>query len=67
MKEVIIEIEEKKYEFIIDLLKNFDFVSIKKTSRKKDLEQIAKGMKEAKLASEGKFKSRLAKSFLDEL
>jgi hypothetical protein len=67
MKEVTIEIEEKKYNFIMDLLKNFDFVSIKKTSHKKDLEQIAKGMKEAKLASEGKIKSRLAKSFLDEL
>ncbi len=30
MKEVIIEIEEKKYNFFMDLLKNFDFVSIKK-------------------------------------
>lgn len=67
MKEIVIEIEEKKYNFIVDLLKNFDFISIKKTSRRNDLKQIEKGMKEAKLASEGKIKSRLAKSFLDDL
>ena len=67
MKEIIIEVEEKKYDFFLDLLKNFDFVSIKKTSRKNDLLFIAKGMKEATLASEGKIKSRPAKSFLNEL
>jgi hypothetical protein len=48
-------------------LRIFVFVSIKKTSRKNDVLFIAKAMKEAKLASEGKIKSRLAKSFLDEL
>lgn len=67
MKEIIIEVEEKKYNFFLDLLKKFDFVSIKKTSRKDDLITIAKGMQQAKLASEGKIKSRLAKSFLNEL
>lgn len=67
MKEIIIEIEEKKYDFFLDLLKNFDFVSIKKTSRENDLLFIARSMKEAKLASEGKIKSRSAKSFLNEI
>ncbi len=67
MKELIIEVEEQKYNFLIELLKNFDFVSIKKTSRKKDILFIAKGMQNAKLASEGKTKSRSAKSFLNEL
>lgn len=67
MKEIIIEIEEKKYDFFLDLLRNFDFVSIKKTSRENDLLFVAKGMKEAKLASEGKIKSRPAKSFLNEI
>jgi hypothetical protein len=67
MKEITIEVEEKKYHFFLDLLKNFDFVSIKKNSRKKDIIHIAKGMQEAKLASEGKIKSRPAKSFLNEL
>ncbi|MEO8823950.1 MAG: hypothetical protein ABI366_10275 [Ginsengibacter sp.] len=67
MKELIIEVHEQKYNFLIELLKSFDFVSIKKTSRKKDILFIAKGMQNAKLASEGKIKSRLAKSFLNEL
>lgn len=67
MKEIIIEVEEKKYNFFLDLLKNFDFVSIKKTSRENDIIYIAKGMQDAKLASEGKIKSRPAKTFLNEL
>jgi hypothetical protein len=67
MKEIIIEVEAKKYQFFMDLLKNFDFVSIKKESRKNTILSIAKGMQQAKLASEGKIKSRPAKSFLNEL
>jgi hypothetical protein len=67
MKEIIIEVEAKKYQFFMDLIKNFDFVSIKKESRKNTILSIAKGMQQAKLASEGKIKSRSAKSFLNEL
>ena len=67
MREIIIEVDEKKYTFFLDLLKNFDFVSIKKESKKDIILSIAKGMQQAKLASEGKFKSRPAKSFLNEL
>jgi hypothetical protein len=67
MKEIIIEVEAKKYQFFMDLIKNFDFVSIKKESRKNTILSIAKGMQQAKLASEGKIKSRPAKSFLNEL
>lgn len=67
MKEIIIEVDEKKYHFFLDLLKNFDFVSIKSESKKDTIISIAKGMHQAKLASERKFKSRPAKSFLNEL
>ncbi len=67
MKEVILEVEEKNYEFLLKLLRHFDFVSIKKESKKNDLLTIARGMQEARLASEGKAKSRPAKSFLNEL
>lgn len=67
MKEIIIEVEAKKYQFFMDLIKNFDFVSIKKESKKNTILSIAKGMHQAKLASEGKIKSRPAKSFLNEL
>ena len=68
MKEIIPEVEETKYRFLLDLLRKFDFVSIKKDSSRKDIiMSVAKGMHQAKLASEGKIKSRPAKSFLNEL
>lgn len=68
MKEIILEVEEKKYKFFLDLLKNFDFVSVKKDSSHRDaIMFVAKGMYQAKLASEGKMKSRSAKSFLNGL
>ena len=67
MKEITIEVDERKYHFFLDLLKNFDFVSIKKESKKDMIISIAKGMQQAKLAAEGKIKSRSAKSFLNEL
>ena len=68
MKEIILEVEERKYRFFLDLLKNFDFVSVKKDSSRKDIiMSVAKGMHQARIASEGKMKSRLAKSFLNEL
>ena len=68
MKEIILEVEETKYRFFLDLLKNFDFVSIKRNSSRRDIiMSVAKGMHQAKLASEGKIKSHPAKSFLNEL
>jgi len=68
MKELTLEIEERKYKFFLDLVNNFDFVSVRKsTSNKELIMSVAKGMKEAKQASEGKIKSRSAKSFLNEL
>lgn len=67
MKEIIVEVEEKKYRFILDLLKNFDFVSVKDLSKKDTKISIARGMHQAKLASEGKRKSRSAKRFLNEI
>ena len=68
MKEIILEVEEKKYRFFLDLLKNFDFVSVKKdSSNRETIMSVAKGMHQAKLASEGKIKSRPAKSFLNGL
>ena len=43
-------------------------ISIKKDPSHKDIiVSVAKGMHQAKLASEGKIKSRPAKSFLNEL
>ncbi|MEJ7820782.1 MAG: hypothetical protein WKF85_00595 [Chitinophagaceae bacterium] len=68
MKEITLEVDEGKYKFFLDILRNFDFVSVKKDSTHKDIiMSVAKGMHQAKLASEGKMKSRSAKTFLNEI
>ncbi len=69
MKQVVLEVEEKKYKFFIEVLKNFDFVNLvnEEVTKKETIKMIAKGMESALLASEGKIKSRSAKAFLNEL
>jgi hypothetical protein len=68
MKELIVEVDERKYKFFLDLVKNFDFVSVRKTPSNKELIlSVSKGMQQANLAAAGKIKSRSAKSFLNEL
>lgn len=72
MKSLTLEIKEGKFNFFLELLKNFNFVRVasdKKISAEKQevLLGIARGVLEAKLASQGKLKSRPAKEFLDEL
>jgi len=69
MKQVVLEVEEKKYKFFLELIKSFDFIKIKQESaaKKKALFHISKGMQEAILADKGKMKSKSAKSFLNEL
>jgi hypothetical protein len=68
MKELTLEIDEKKYKFFLDLVKNFDFVSVRKSPANKELiMSVAKGMQQAKQAASGKVKSRSAKYFLNGL
>ena len=69
MKQIILEIEERKYKFFMDLIKNFDFINVQKENiaKKKTLFHVAKGMQESVMAENGKVKSRSAKSFLNEL
>lgn len=53
----------------MELVKNLDFITIQpeNTVKKQQLKHIAEGMQSAVLASQGKIKSRSAKSFLNEL
>lgn len=68
MKEVTLRVHSGKYKFFMELIKNFDFVSVNNSPDKKELLlSIARGMKQAQLADKGKIKSRLAKSFLNDL
>ncbi len=69
MKQVVLEVEEKKYRFFMEVLKNFDFVNVVKenVAKKNAIKMIAQGMQDAVLASEEKIKTRSAKDFLNEL
>jgi hypothetical protein len=72
MKKLTVEIEANKYKLFLELIKNLELVRIssgnKKQKRKnRFIQDIARGMQEAKLCSKGKIKSRSAKGFLNEL
>lgn len=69
MKQIVLNIEEKKYKFFIELIKNFDFITVfdENTAKKQALKQIATGMQSAILADKGEIKTRPAKSFINEL
>lgn len=69
MKQVTIEVNARKYKFVLELLKSFDFVTIQKedVAKKQTLKHIATGMQHALLAANGKASSRNAKAFLNEL
>lgn len=69
MKQVVLEVDEKKYRFFMGVIKNFDFVNVvKEDEAKKDaIKKIAEGMHNAQLAIEGKINSRPAKAFLNAL
>ena len=69
MKQILVSVEEKKYKFLIEVLKHFDFVKIEddNITKKELLKEISEGMYKAHLATKGKAASRSAKSFLHEL
>ena len=69
MKQVVLNIDEKKYKFFMELIKNFNFIAVstEDAAKKQALKQIAQGMQAAVLADKGKIKTRSAKSFLNEL
>ena len=69
MKQIVVNVEEKKYKFFMELIKNFDFITIGTThnGKKQILKEIAEGMNSSMLADKGKLKTRSAKSFLNEL
>ncbi len=64
MKQVVLNVDEKKYKFFMELIKNFDFATVitEDKAKKQTLKQIAQGMQAAVLADKGKIKTRSAKS-----
>lgn len=66
---VILDIKDEKVPFILELLKNFDYVkAIPLTSSKADvLEGVKEAVDEVKLIRQGKLKGISARELLNEL
>lgn len=70
MKQVILNIQESKYSFFLELLKSLDFVQIEDADgdSKKEIEKnLKQGFRDLKKYKEGKLKTSPAKDFLHEL
>ena len=66
--------DSSKLAFFLEVIKNFDFVSVKKVitndeaeGNKEILENIKRGLEELKQIEKGELKTRPAKEFIDEL
>ncbi len=68
---IVVEVNDSKADFLMELLRNFSFVKKAEEMKKKNLsflrEDIREAVKEIKLAEEGKIKLKTAQELLDEL
>ncbi|OFX49029.1 MAG: hypothetical protein A2046_14640 [Bacteroidetes bacterium GWA2_30_7] len=71
MKEVTLYIQENKFKFFMDIVRNFDFVKVGDVdngdTKETILANIKTGLDEIKQIEKGKLKARPAKDFLNEL
>jgi len=70
MKQVVINIEEGKYRFFMELVKSLDFVQVQERtgdSKEEITANLTKGLKDLKRYKQGKLKTTPAKDFLNEL
>lgn len=70
MRQLTLKVKESKFRFLIELLKNFDFVQVDsedEDSKEAILKNIREGLKEVQLIKQKKIKTRSAKDFLNEL
>ena len=71
-QQIVLNVASRKYDFLMELLQNFDFVKvIEKENDGDSREEIIANLKEAandlKLIQGGKFKGRPARELLNEL
>ena len=69
---IVLSVAPQKYDFLMELLKNFDFVQVAKeendgSSREEIIASLKEAAKDLKLIKAGKLKGRPLKEFLDEL
>ena len=70
-RQVILNVKPQKYNFLVELLKNFDFVKITEEkdgdSREEIIANLQQAARDLKLLKEGKLKTRPARELLKEL
>ena len=69
---VVLSVAPQKYDFFMELLKNFDFVEVAKeendgSSREEIMASLKEAAKDLKLIKAGKLKGRPARELLNEL
>lgn len=76
MKQVIINIQENKYQFFMELLNSFDFVKVSENEskpiaisakQKQFVDDLKQSLSEVELHRQGKIKLQSARDFLNEL
>lgn len=69
MKQLILDIEEGKLPFFMELINNLDFVKIRESEPSKEevLGELRQAVEEMKLVKQGKLKPISSKELLDEL
>jgi hypothetical protein len=70
-QQIILNVASRKYNFFMELLRNFDFVKVVADNDGDSREEIIDSLKQAsidwKLIKEGKLKTRPLKDFLNEV
>ena len=69
-QKIVLNVATRKYNFLMELLENFNFVQIEKnndSSRKEIIANLKEAAKDLKLIKAGKLETRPLNDFLDEL
>ncbi len=70
MKRVTLTIQDTKFQFFMELIKNLDFVKVEEDegdSKEEIVANLRQGFKELNLYKQGKLQTTPAKEFLNEL
>jgi len=71
-KRIVLNVMPRKYDFLMELLQNFDFVKVVEEekdgdSREEIIANLKQTAKDLKLLKEGKLETRSAREFLEKL
>lgn len=66
---LVVDVSDKKAEFVLELLRNLSFVKTKTitSTQAEFLKELSESIKEVSLAKKGKIKLQSARAFLNEL